>query len=510
MAAPAASLPGVSSEVILKNTSSTPEPELMASEPLRDDAPSPAAPAMNGTTDQRPGAHKDIVNDLVNHSTPQFSSDSAAGSVAQGPTSSLPAGTDPGPALDPSELEPREQGQKYKDGDKSGPSSSPSATRSSSPAQSTQKTIALVHKTNGTSAHGPTVPRSPKPTFLSKLLRALIPCVYPSPDTHPIEIHEVPSVPTSKEKPSSSSAEGVQSNFDSSVKEVALGPTTEAAALTPSDPVISPEFQPVEVEDIVPKTPPSPPHILPIEETEGVTSGAVQAPVSTGGSPTAETKRHSRDSTPPSNASAEEESEGTSYTDEDVDGLDEDDEERLIYNGGAGIPIGPSIQQADYVVPVEIEYHLHNVYVIKRPGVDKFLKMMGEIYEVVVFTASLSKVSLAFGSFFIQPLTEQLEYADPVLDKLDIHQVVTHRLFRESCYNHRGNYVKDLSQLGRPIADTIILDNSPASYIFHPNNAVPVSSWFNDPHDTELTDLIPFLTDLANVDDVRGVLDGAR
>lgn len=67
---------------------------------------------------------------------------------------------------------------------------------------------------------------------------------------------------------------------------------------------------------------------------------------------------------------------------------------------------------------------------------------------------------------------------------------------------------KDLSQLGRPIADTIIIDNSPASYIFHPNNAVPVSSWFNDPHDTELTDLCPFLADLSEVDDVRGVLDG--
>ena len=69
---------------------------------------------------------------------------------------------------------------------------------------------------------------------------------------------------------------------------------------------------------------------------------------------------------------------------------------------------------------------------------------------------------------------------------------------------------QDLSQLGRPITDMIILDNSPASYIFHPNNAVPVSSWFNDPHDTELTDLVPFLADLASTDDVRGVLDGAR
>lgn len=53
-----------------------------------------------------------------------------------------------------------------------------------------------------------------------------------------------------------------------------------------------------------------------------------------------------------------------------------------------------SISQADYVVPVEIEYHWHNVYVIKRPGVDNFLKKMGEIYEIVVFTASLSKVDI--------------------------------------------------------------------------------------------------------------------
>ena len=56
-----------------------------------------------------------------------------------------------------------------------------------------------------------------------------------------------------------------------------------------------------------------------------------------------------------------------------------------------------SIQHADYVVPVEIEYHWHNVYVIKRPGVDNFLKKMGELYEIVVFTASLSKVLSPYG-----------------------------------------------------------------------------------------------------------------
>lgn len=159
-------------------------------------------------------------------------------------------------------------------------------------------------------------------------------------------------------------------------------------------------------------------------------------------------------------------------------------DETLVHSSFKMVP------NADFVVPVEIDGVTHNVYVIKRPGVDEFLREMGQLYEVVIFTASLNK------------------YADPVIDILDIHHAVHHRLFRESCYNHYGNYVKDLSQLGRPLHDTIILDNSPASYIFHPSNAVPVSSWFNDPHDTELTDLSPFLQDLVAVDDIRIVLDG--
>lgn len=51
------------------------------------------------------------------------------------------------------------------------------------------------------------------------------------------------------------------------------------------------------------------------------------------------------------------------------------------------------LHQADFTIPVEIEGNYHNVYVIKRPGVDQFMKRVGELYEVVVFTASVSKVS---------------------------------------------------------------------------------------------------------------------
>lgn len=54
------------------------------------------------------------------------------------------------------------------------------------------------------------------------------------------------------------------------------------------------------------------------------------------------------------------------------------------------------LNQADFTIPVEIEGNFHNVYVIKRPGVDQFMKRVGELYEVVVFTASVSKVWMEF------------------------------------------------------------------------------------------------------------------
>jgi len=150
------------------------------------------------------------------------------------------------------------------------------------------------------------------------------------------------------------------------------------------------------------------------------------------------------------------------------------------------------ISNPDFVIPVEIEDQVHKVYVVKRPHVDTFLQRLGKQYEVVVFTASLAK------------------YADPVLDLLDVHKVVRSRLFREACSNYKGNYVKDLSKLGRELNSVIIIDNSPPSYLFHPENAIPIETWFDDENDTELLNLIPILEELAKVDNVRVHLESIR
>jgi RNA polymerase II subunit A small phosphatase-like protein len=145
------------------------------------------------------------------------------------------------------------------------------------------------------------------------------------------------------------------------------------------------------------------------------------------------------------------------------------------------------VKAADYIIPVLIEGTTHNVYVLKRPGVDEFIKRVAEIYEVVVYTASLGK------------------YADPLLDKLDTEHVISKRLFREDCVYHEGHYVKDLSLLNRDIKSCIIVDNSPMSYIFHPDHAIDCSSFIDSKLDRELWQIADFLEAIHAVDDVRDV-----
>lgn len=157
-------------------------------------------------------------------------------------------------------------------------------------------------------------------------------------------------------------------------------------------------------------------------------------------------------------------------------------DETLVHSSFKPIP------DPDFVISIELDGVVHRVYVRKRPGVDNFLRVVGEKYEVVVFTASLAK------------------YADPLLDILDRGKTIKTRLFREACVQHYGNYVKDLTHLGRQLEQTIIIDNSPFSFMFQPDNAIPISSWFSDKSDRQLYDLIPFLDELLPVEDVSSIL----
>jgi hypothetical protein len=59
-----------------------------------------------------------------------------------------------------------------------------------------------------------------------------------------------------------------------------------------------------------------------------------------------------------------------------------------------------------------------------------------------------------------------------------------------------------MGKMGRPINSIMIIDNSPHSYAFNPENAVPCESWFDDMNDRELLEFIPVLQEIAKVDNV--------
>lgn len=128
-------------------------------------------------------------------------------------------------------------------------------------------------------------------------------------------------------------------------------------------------------------------------------------------------------------------------------------------------------------------------YVHKRPHCDDFLRKVCKWYNLVVFTASVQ------------------EYADPVIDWLEQErQYFSGRYYRQHCTFRNGAYIKDLSSIEPDLSKVMILDNSPLSYIFHEDNAIPIEGWINDPTDNDLLHLVPLLEALQYVTDVRALL----
>eukprot|EP00170_Pyropia_yezoensis_P006347 contig_25855_g6367 len=153
------------------------------------------------------------------------------------------------------------------------------------------------------------------------------------------------------------------------------------------------------------------------------------------------------------------------------------------------------LADAHLTLPLTISGETAVAYVRKRPRVDEFLAAVADIFEVVVFTASLAL------------------YADPVLDELSASAAAIHggnpadmihgRLYREHCVMVGGVFVKNLTLLGRDIKQVIIVDNSPISYAMQPENAVHILDFIDDEADGELDKTLAKVMTMRDVPDVR-------
>ena len=154
----------------------------------------------------------------------------------------------------------------------------------------------------------------------------------------------------------------------------------------------------------------------------------------------------------------------------------------------------PSPRPADLSYDILVENKKIHINSMVRPGAREFLENVSTIFEIVVFTASLS------------------EYANPVLDFVDKNKKCNFRLYREHCCSFNNgftsSFTKDLKKLDRDMNYLIIIDNNPKSYILNKENGVPIKTWVEDVNDRELYKLIPYLLFLGseNVKDVRPFL----
>ena len=142
--------------------------------------------------------------------------------------------------------------------------------------------------------------------------------------------------------------------------------------------------------------------------------------------------------------------------------------------------------EPDIFLKIFFDKKYYDVYVLTRPYMYEFLNDMSKLFIIYIFTASVK------------------EYANPLLNVIDKNNIISKRLYRDSCtLNNDGKYVKNLNIFNYNLKDVILIDNNPISYSFNKENGIPIKSWHNDKNDKELLKMRNFLNFLSSVDDVR-------
>lgn len=142
---------------------------------------------------------------------------------------------------------------------------------------------------------------------------------------------------------------------------------------------------------------------------------------------------------------------------------------------------------------INFSYNNEDIFVpiFIRPGLFEFLHNISQIFEIIVFTASIK------------------EYADAILNFLDPeNKYFKLRFYRHHCLIVKDKlFIKDLRIFqNRNQESIIIVDNSIYSFCNQISNGVLINSFYNDKEDRELFNLFSYLKNyIQNINDVRTV-----
>ena len=120
-------------------------------------------------------------------------------------------------------------------------------------------------------------------------------------------------------------------------------------------------------------------------------------------------------------------------------------------------------------------------YVRIRPYLFIFLEEVSQFYELILFTTATEA--------FTESIQEVIEYEKKFFDFV---------FCREHAIIIGGDYVKDITRVGRPLNSTIIIDNMPQNFRLQKENGILIKSfWGEEINDKTLYDLMNILVKIA-------------
>ena len=123
-----------------------------------------------------------------------------------------------------------------------------------------------------------------------------------------------------------------------------------------------------------------------------------------------------------------------------------------------------------------------------RPYLFEFLENVMKYYEIILFTCSTK----SYTDSIVKAIEKRKTYFDFIF-------------YREHADVYKNDFVKDLTNIGRPLNSIIIIDNMPQHFRLNKENGIYIKSfWGDNSEDSALYDLIPILINIAKENrDVR-------